>query len=72
MHKYIDSVCFTSLKFKFDVADILCYKNSEKRENPDKAKPSERRGREAAGFNNKMAELPKDVPIVQGDGRKRS
>lgn len=65
-------VTANSLKFKFDIADVLWYKYSEKRENPDKAKPSGRRGRKTAGLNNKMTELPKDVPIIQGDGRKWS
>jgi len=33
--------------------------------NPEKAKPSVRRGRKAAGlFREKMAELPKDKPEV--------
>lgn len=31
---------------------------------PDKAKPFERRGRKAAGLNNKMAELPKDESLA--------
>ena len=32
--------------------------------NPDKAQPSVRRGRKAAGLEKKMAELPKDEPLV--------
>jgi hypothetical protein len=32
--------------------------------NPDKAKPSVRRGQKVAGLSSKMAELPKDETLV--------